>query len=119
MSSLAITSENHVEPSSEDSCHESTISRPRYVVLQYLVGIMLAYHMCSVFSGLHLYGLSVVVWSGVDRKPSNDRGHRCGIGRDGPLPVVCATLDLTGLVVQWDRDWDRYGSCDRDNLSFG
>jgi len=47
MSSLAITSENHVEPSSEDSCHESTISRPRYVVLQSLVGIMLAYQLLS------------------------------------------------------------------------
>jgi len=47
MSSLAITSENHVEPSSEDSCHDSTISRPRYVVLQALVGIMLAYQLLS------------------------------------------------------------------------
>ena len=47
MSSLAITSENHVEPSSEDSCHDSTISRPRYVVLQSLVGIMLAYQLLS------------------------------------------------------------------------
>jgi two-component system, cell cycle sensor histidine kinase and response regulator CckA len=47
MSSLAITSENHVEPSSEDSCHDSTISRPRYVVLQSLVGIMLTYQLLS------------------------------------------------------------------------
>ena len=47
MSSLAITSENHVEPASEDSCHENTISRPRYVVLQALVGIMLAYQLLS------------------------------------------------------------------------
>src|SRR6476660_5348555 len=47
MISLAITSENHVEPSSEDSCHESTISRPRYVVLQSLVGIMLTYQLLS------------------------------------------------------------------------
>jgi signal transduction histidine kinase/CheY-like chemotaxis protein len=47
MSSLALSSENHVEPSSEDSCHDSTISRPRYVVLQSLVGIMLAYQLLS------------------------------------------------------------------------
>jgi signal transduction histidine kinase/CheY-like chemotaxis protein len=47
MSSLAITSEIHIEPSTEDSCHESTISRPRYVVLQSLVGIMLAYQLLS------------------------------------------------------------------------
>ena len=47
MSSLAITSENQVEPSSEASYHDSTISRPRYVVLQSLVGIMLAYQLLS------------------------------------------------------------------------
>ncbi|MEP6960374.1 MAG: hypothetical protein ABI980_16735, partial [Nitrospirota bacterium] len=47
MSSLAVPSENHVEPSSEDSCHDSTISRPRYVVLQSLVGVMLAYQLLS------------------------------------------------------------------------
>ena len=47
MSSLAFPSENHVEPSSADSCHDSAISRPRYVVLQSLVGIMLAYQLLS------------------------------------------------------------------------
>lgn len=47
MSSLALPSENHVEPSSADSCHDSTISRPRYVVLQSLVGVMLAYQLLS------------------------------------------------------------------------
>ncbi len=47
MSSLAFPSENHVEPSSADSCHDSTISRPRYVVLQSLVGVMLAYQLLS------------------------------------------------------------------------
>jgi two-component system cell cycle sensor histidine kinase/response regulator CckA len=47
MSSLALPSENHVESSSEDSCHDSTISRPRYVVLQSLVGVMLAYQLLS------------------------------------------------------------------------
>ncbi|HKO31899.1 MAG TPA: ATP-binding protein [Nitrospiraceae bacterium] len=47
MNSLALSSENHVEPSSENSCHDSTISRPRYVVLQSLVGIMLAYQLLS------------------------------------------------------------------------
>ena len=47
MSSLALPSENLVEPSSADSCHDSTISRPRYVVLQSLVGVMLAYQLLS------------------------------------------------------------------------
>ncbi|HEV8329568.1 MAG TPA: ATP-binding protein [Nitrospiraceae bacterium] len=47
MSSLAVPSENHVESSSEDSSHDSTISRPRYTVLQSLVGVMLAYQLLS------------------------------------------------------------------------
>jgi len=47
MSSLTFPSENHVELSSTDSCHDSTISRPRYVVLQSLVGVMLAYQLLS------------------------------------------------------------------------
>lgn len=45
MSSLAVPSENRDELSSTDSCHDSTISRPRYLVLQSLVGIMLAYQL--------------------------------------------------------------------------
>ena len=51
MSSLTIPSENHIELSSADSCHDSTISRPRYVVLQSLVGVMLA---CQLLSGAEL-----------------------------------------------------------------
>jgi two-component system, cell cycle sensor histidine kinase and response regulator CckA len=47
MSSLALPSENHVEPPSADLCHDSAISRPRYVVLQSLVGVMLAYQLLS------------------------------------------------------------------------
>jgi len=47
MSSLALPSENHVEPSSADACHDSAISRPRYVALQSLVGVMLAYQLLS------------------------------------------------------------------------
>ena len=47
MSSRAFPSENPAEPLSPDSCHDSTISRPRYVVLQSLVGIMLAYQLLS------------------------------------------------------------------------
>ena len=47
MSSRAFPSENHAEPFSPDSCHDSAISRPRYVVLQSLVGIMLAYQLLS------------------------------------------------------------------------
>ena len=45
MSSLAVPSENHVEPSLADSSQDSTISRPRYIVLQSLVGVMLAYQL--------------------------------------------------------------------------
>ena len=47
MSSLAFPSENHAELPSPDSCHDSSISRPRYVVLQSLIGIMLAYQLLS------------------------------------------------------------------------
>jgi two-component system cell cycle sensor histidine kinase/response regulator CckA len=47
MSSLAIPSENHAEPPLADSCPDNTISRPRYVVLQSLVGVMLAYQLLS------------------------------------------------------------------------
>ena len=47
MSGLALSSENYVEPSSTDSCHDSVISRPRYVVLQSLIGVMLAYQLLS------------------------------------------------------------------------
>ena len=45
MSSLAVHSENQIESSSADSTHESMISRPRYVGLQSLVGVMLAYQL--------------------------------------------------------------------------
>ena len=47
MSSLAVSSENHVDLPSADSGHDSTISRSRYLVLQSLVGIMLAYQLLS------------------------------------------------------------------------
>ncbi len=47
MSSLAVPTDHHVELSSSDSCHDSTISRPRYLALQSLVGIMLAYQLLS------------------------------------------------------------------------
>lgn len=47
MSSLAFPSENHVGSLLADSCHDSAISRPRYVVLQALVGVMLAYQLLS------------------------------------------------------------------------
>lgn len=47
MSSLAVPSEIQVEPALEDSSRDSAISRPRYVVLQSLVGVMLAYQLLS------------------------------------------------------------------------
>ena len=80
MSSLAIPSENHVEPPSADACHDSTISRPRYVVLQSLVGVMLAYQLLS--------GV------GTDRKSPDEHRDRRRVSGDGPLPVVCADRDL-------------------------
>ena len=45
MSSLAIPSESRIESPTADSSPDSTISRPRYVVLQSLVGVMLAYQL--------------------------------------------------------------------------
>lgn len=45
MSSLVIPTENQIEATSADSTHESMISRPRYVGLQSLVGVMLAYQL--------------------------------------------------------------------------
>ena len=47
MSSLAVPTDHHVELSPSDLCHDSTISRSRYFVLQSLVGIMLAYQLLS------------------------------------------------------------------------
>jgi two-component system cell cycle sensor histidine kinase/response regulator CckA len=45
MSSLAIPSESRIESPTADLSHDSTISRSRYVVLQSLVGVMLAYQL--------------------------------------------------------------------------
>ena len=59
MSSLALPSENLVEVPSADSCHDSTISRPRYVVLQLLVGVMLAYQLLS---GAELIASRPTIW---------------------------------------------------------
>jgi two-component system cell cycle sensor histidine kinase/response regulator CckA len=47
MSSLAVPTESQIEPTVEESSHDSAISRPRYVVLQSLVGIMLAYQLLA------------------------------------------------------------------------
>lgn len=47
MSSRTLPSENRVEPLLDDSQYDSAISRPRYVVLQSLVGVMLAYQLLS------------------------------------------------------------------------
>ena len=65
MSSLAIPSENHVEPSSEDLCHDSTISRPRYLVLQSLVGVMLAYQLLSGTELIASRPMNVVIVGGL------------------------------------------------------
>jgi len=47
MSSLAVPTDHHVELPPSDLCQDSTISRSRYLVLQSLVGIMLAYQLLS------------------------------------------------------------------------
>ena len=47
MSSRTLPSENRAEPLLDDSQYDSAISRPRYVVLQSLVGVMLAYQLLS------------------------------------------------------------------------
>ncbi|HKP01480.1 MAG TPA: hypothetical protein VJU02_07605, partial [Nitrospiraceae bacterium] len=47
MSSLTLSSEYPMEEPVADSCHGSMISRQRYVVLQSLVGVMLAYQLLS------------------------------------------------------------------------
>ena len=65
MSSLAIPSENHVEPPSMDSCEDSTISRPRYVVLQSLVGVMLAYQLLSGVELIASRPMNVVIVGGL------------------------------------------------------
>ena len=65
MSSLALPSENYVEPPLADSCHGSTISRPRYVVLQSLVGVMLAYQLLSGAELIASRPTSVVIISGL------------------------------------------------------
>jgi two-component system, cell cycle sensor histidine kinase and response regulator CckA len=69
MSSLAVFSEHRDDLSSTDSCHDSTISRPRYLVLQSLVGIMLAYQLLfgaeliagRLTSGVIVGGLVVMI----------------------------------------------------------
>ena len=65
MSSLALASENHIEPPSTDACQDSTISRPRYVVLQSLVGVMLAYQLLSGAGLIASYLTSVMVVCGL------------------------------------------------------
>ena len=65
MSSLAVPSEDHVEASSADSSHDSTISRPRYVVLQSLVGVMLAYQLLSGGGLIASRPTSVVIVGGL------------------------------------------------------
>ena len=63
MSSLAVPTDHHVELSPSDLCHDSTISRSRYLVLQSLVGIMLAYQLLSgaeLFASRPVIGVIVI-----------------------------------------------------------
>ncbi|HXC67783.1 MAG TPA: ATP-binding protein [Nitrospiraceae bacterium] len=65
MNSLAITSENQVEPPSVESCEDSTISRPRYLVLQSLVGVMLAYQLLSGAELIASRPMSIIIVAGL------------------------------------------------------
>ena len=63
MSGLAVPTDHHVEPPPSDLCHDSTISRSRYLVLQSLVGIMLAYQLLSgaeLFASRPVIGVIVI-----------------------------------------------------------
>ena len=63
MSSLAVPTDHHVELFPSDLCHDSTISRSRYLVLQSLVGIMLAYQLLSgaeLFASRPVIGVIVI-----------------------------------------------------------
>ena len=63
MSSLAVPTDHHTELSPSDLCHDSTISRSRYLVLQSLVGIMLAYQLLSgaeLFASRPVIGVIVI-----------------------------------------------------------
>ena len=65
MSSLTLSSEYHVEEPVADSCHGSMISRQRYVVLQSLVGVMLAYQLLSGVELIASRPLSIVIVGGL------------------------------------------------------
>ncbi len=65
MSSLALSSESSAEFPTADSGHDSTISRPRYVVLQSLVGVMLAYQLLSGAELTSNLSTSVVIIGGL------------------------------------------------------
>ncbi|NOT24106.1 MAG: response regulator [Nitrospiraceae bacterium] len=65
MSSLALSSESSAESPTADSGHDSTISRPRYIVLQSLVGVMLAYQLLSGAELTANLSTSVVIIGGL------------------------------------------------------
>src|SRR5262245_11146993 len=65
MSILTLASVNHIEEPSADSCLDSTISRPRYVVLQSLVGVMLAYQLLSGVDLIASLATSLVITGGL------------------------------------------------------
>ena len=65
MSSLALSSENQLEQPVVDSCRDSMISRPRYVVLQALVGVMLAYQILSGVDLTVSFSTSLVIIGGL------------------------------------------------------
>src|SRR6185503_2985681 len=65
MSSLAVSTDHHVELPSVDSCHDSTISRPRYLVLQSLIGIMLAYQLLSGAELIASRPMSIIIVAGL------------------------------------------------------
>jgi len=65
MSSLTLSSEYPVEEPAADSCHGSMISRQRYVVLQSLVGVMLAYQLLSAVNLIASFPTCLVIIGGL------------------------------------------------------
>ena len=65
MTSLALSSDDPVERPLIDSSHESTISRPRYIALQSLVGVMLGYQLLSGHDLIANLSMNLVIIGGL------------------------------------------------------
>ena len=65
MTSLALSSDDPVERPLIDSSHDSTISRPRYIALQSLVGVMLGYQLLSGHDLIANLSMNLVIIGGL------------------------------------------------------